>query len=302
MTTAASTTTAVTATTTTAVTATTATAVIAATTAPTGLKADPFVDRPFDVFVPSRYDAAEALPLIVLLHGYTASGVLQEAYLKFQALAEQRRFLYVHPDGTKDSLGQQFWNATDACCNLAGASVDDSAYLAALIERVRAMYNVDPKRIYLVGHSNGGFMSYRMACDHATTFAAIVSIAGATFADSSRCQPAAPINVLQIHGTSDGTIHYEGGNILGHTYPSAGTTVATWAAYDGCGSTPISSPDKLDLEDTISGAETSVSTFTGCTAGGSVTLWTITGAGHVPVISPTFSSDIVDFLYAHPKP
>jgi polyhydroxybutyrate depolymerase len=287
---------------TTTVAATTTSSVTTAATTTTTTTADPSTARPYDVFVPSTYDGSVAVPLVVLLHGYTASGAIQESYLQFQPLAEARGFLYVHPDGTTDSAGQKFWNATDACCNLFSASVDDSAYLIGLIEHVQSVYKVDPKRIYVVGHSNGAFMSYRMACDHADRIAAIVSLAGATFADVTKCKPSAPVSVLQIHGTADDTISYVGSEILGHAYPGAERSVASWATYDGCTSGPSVSDTKLDLEANIAGAETTDSTYTGCAQGSTVELWTIEGGAHVPAISSTFSSQVVDFLLAHPKP
>ena len=182
-------------------------------------------DRPYDVFVPTGYDAAAPTPLVLLLHGYTASGDIQEAYFQFEPLAESRGFLYVHPDGTVDPAGQQFWNATDACCAFGPDAADDVTYLMAIIEQVSAEYNVDPKAIFLAGHSNGGFMSYRMACEHADTIAGIASLAGATFADTADCTPSEPVSVLQVHGTSDETIKYDGGSIASVDYPSAPQTV-----------------------------------------------------------------------------
>ena len=259
-------------------------------------------DRPAGVFVPSSYDGSVSVPLVVLLHGYTASGDMAESYLELQPLAERRGFLYVHPDGAKDKTGQLFWNATDACCDMFSANVDSSAHLMTLIDNVRHTYNVDAKRIYVVGHSNGGFMAYRMACDHADRIAAIVSVAGATFADPNKCKPSEPVNVLQIHGTADEIINYQGDQIDGHAYPGAQATATTWASYNGCRPTPEASATPLDLEATIAGAETSVSVFADCPRGGAVELWTVDGGSHVPAISSTFSSRVIDFLYAHPKP
>ena len=100
-------------------------------------------DRPYDVFVPSGDDGSAALPLVMLLHGYGATGVVQDEYFGLQQLAEERGFLYVHPEGTTDSTDRQFWNATDACCDDFGSGIDDSAYLLDIITQIEADYNVD---------------------------------------------------------------------------------------------------------------------------------------------------------------
>jgi polyhydroxybutyrate depolymerase len=257
--------------------------------------------RPFDIFAPSSYDRSTPMPLVVLLHGFGASGAIQEAYFQLQPLAESRGFLYAHPDGTVNQIGKQFWNATDACCGFQ-TTVDDSAYLMALIHQVQAEYNVDPQRIFLVGHSNGGFMSYRMACDHADTIAAIVSLAGATFSDTSKCNPTEPVNVLEIHGTADGTIPYEGGVILGNAHPGAKETVADWATYNQCTGAAVDDTTPVDLEAGIAGDESTITRYADCPAGGAVELWTIPGGAHIPGLAATFGADIVDFLFAHPKP
>jgi len=258
-----------------------------------------FADRPYEVFVPSGYSAATAAPLVILLHGYGASGLIQEFYFNLQPQAEARGFLYVHPDGTKNQLDRAFWNATDGCCDNT-QSVDDSAYITFIIDRVSAAYNVDPARVYLVGHSNGGFMSYRMACDHADQVAAIVSLAGATFEDASKCAPSEPVSVLQIHGTSDETIRYEGGSTPVGSYPSAESTVAEWSDYNGC-TTTTESLGTADLGSLLEGDETAKKAFTGCPVDGKVELWTMAAGPHIPLFTENFAVDIIDWLYAHPK-
>ena len=257
-------------------------------------------ERPYEVFVPSVYDGATPTPLVILLHGYTASGSLQEAYWQIQPHAEARGFLYVHPDGTQDTQGNQFWNATDACCNFTGSDVDDSAYLRSIIDQVKAQYNVDPKRVFVMGHSNGGFMSYRMACDHADAIAAIASLAGATFNDPTLCQPSEPVSVLQIHGTADTTILYDGGSNDPFVYPGAVATVEAWATYNDCALT-TEPGTSLDLDSGLAGDETTVTRY-GCALEGKAELWTIDGGSHIPALSDSFAPSILDFLFAHPKP
>ncbi|MFS8065523.1 MAG: alpha/beta hydrolase family esterase, partial [Byssovorax sp.] len=258
-------------------------------------------DRPVDLHVPTSYACDKAAPLVILLHGYGASGAIQELYFNLTAESNKRGFLYAHPDGTKNSEGKQFWNATDACCNFEGSKVDDSAYISKLIEDVQAAYNVDAKRIYLIGHSNGGFMSYRMACEHGDQIAGFASLAGAMNNDVTKCPAATPVSVLQIHGTADETVAYNGGKFGPATYPSAETSVADWITFNKCGTTPDTSAAPLDLETTLAGSETKITSYTGCQAGTGVALWTMDGGSHIPTISQSFIPGVMDFLYAHPK-
>jgi polyhydroxybutyrate depolymerase len=183
-------------------------------------------DRPVTVHVPASYIPGTAAPLVIVLHGYAVSGALQDLYFGMTAVSDARGFLYAFPDGTVDSDGKRFWNATDACCDLHATKVDDSTYVSSLITQIQARYTVDPKRIFLVGHSNGAFMSYRMACDHADQIAAIASLAGAMFSDVSKCAPSQPVSVLQIHGTADDTVLFDGDQIAGQGYPGAKTTIS----------------------------------------------------------------------------
>ena len=96
------------------------------------------------------------LPLVMLLHAYRTDADVVDHYFGLQPLADSIGFLYVHPDGSKDSAGDEFWNATEACCDIHGSGIDDSGYLQGLIRDIEAAYSVDPKRVYVVGHSNGG--------------------------------------------------------------------------------------------------------------------------------------------------
>lgn len=264
--------------------------------------------RPTQLYVPTGYSDATPAPLLVLLHGYGASGGVQDLYLGLRQHAESRGFLYVFPDGTVDKAGNHFWNATDACCDFDATHVDDSAYVSGLIKEIGTRYKVDPKRVFLVGHSNGAFMSFRMSCDHADQIAAMVGIAGATWLDPSKCKPAAPVSVLQVHGTTDETVLYDGAPNLGSlpgdsAYPGAKVTMSTWAGYDGCATTLDTSAPSLDLDDTLAGTETTVSKYaSGCKSGSAVELWSIGGGKHLPNFSPSFDPKILDWLFAHAKP
>ncbi|MFO0615298.1 MAG: PHB depolymerase family esterase [Polyangiaceae bacterium] len=260
--------------------------------------------RSTEVHLPPGYDGKTPAPLLVMLHGYSVTAYLEELYLALQGPANDRGMIYVAPDGTPDQQGRQFWNATDACCNFYGSTVDDSGWLTALIDAISAKYNVDPKRVYLFGHSNGGFMAYRMACEHADRIAAIGSLAGAMWLDPTVCKPSAPVSVLQSHGTEDPEILYAGapdGTGGAGPYPSAKQTVLDWAALDGCAPTPVNAPAQ-DFVPTIAGAETAIEDYAqGCQKGTAVTLWSIQGGAHIPDVGDAYRKAVLDFLLAHPK-
>lgn len=253
--------------------------------------------RPYNFKIVGTYDG-KPTPLLVMLHGYTSSGMQEESYLKFSSVP--KTFLYAYPDGLKDGMQNRFWNATDACCNFYGNPVDDVAYIDAIIEDVAMKYAVDRKRIFVFGHSNGGFMAHRLACDLSSKIAAVGSLAGAVWNDASKCNPTDKIAVLQVHGTADATIAYGGGMIVGNTYPSAMTTMATWAAKNACTGTLVDTGMPIDIEAVIVGNETNVARYS-CTAG-TAELWSIQGGSHIPAFQPSFASLVYDFFLAHPKP
>jgi polyhydroxybutyrate depolymerase len=252
--------------------------------------------------VPTNYAVNTPAPLVVLLHGYGSNGAQQEGYMGFSALVDRFGFLLATPDGTQEAGGRnsRFWNASEACCNFFRSDLDDSAYVLAIINTVKAAYQVDERRIYLIGHSNGGFMSYKAAHDHSDVIAGIASLAGAE-ATVALPAPANPVHVLQIHGTADGTIAYEGGDIQGTTYPSAEQTIARWVDYNGC-SAQASVPAMLDLDLSIEGLDTTVARYSAdCLPGGSVELWTINEGAHIPAISSSFSENVIEWLLSRAK-
>jgi len=250
--------------------------------------------------VPDNYAKATPLPLVVLLHGYTSSGAGQDSYMKFSELVNEFGFLLLMPDGTLEAAGKKnrFWNATAACCDMQHSEVDDSAYLIDLINEVKAQYAVEDNHVYLIGHSNGGFMSHRMAYDHPETIAAIASLAGAAPAELTGPAPSRPVNILQIHGSRDATIKYTGGEINGVSYPSANETARKWAVYNTSAATANPLDNALDLDRGLPGEETTITQFD---KNGTVELWTIHDGGHVPALSTSFNRRVIQWLFAHPK-
>lgn len=256
--------------------------------------------RPYRLVVPTA--AKSPLALVLLLHGYNSSGAVSDGYFKLSQLAQEQGFLLATPEGTRDSGGSSFWNATDACCNRDGRAVDDVAYLAAVIDDVARHHDVDAKRVFVIGHSNGGFMAHRFACERADRVAGIVAFAGSGWKQPERCKPSQPVNVLQVHGDADASIRYGGGSPVSGAprYPSAAESVGGWALRNGCGAKASAKVPTLDLIQP-EGNETRQDDFQGCPKGGAVSLWTLEGGSHVPGLRPGWSKALVGWLLAHPR-
>ena len=273
--------------------------------------------RSFHLKVPLRHDPAAMVPLVILLHGFGADSTMQSLYFGLGDLAESKDFLFAYPDGTRILPGvaglaldgKMFWNATDACCQIGpGTRVDDVAFIRGIIDAVMATTNqVDPNRIFVVGHSNGSFMTHRIACEEPRV-AAIVTLSGAQWADPVKNCPVpggGKVSVLHLHGTKDVIIPYWGGVldwIFGlASHPSAPRTVEIWQQRNGCGglTTPYGS---LDLDSSVWGPETQQQKSGACPAGIDVELWTMVDSGHIPVLKPPqFANTIFTWLSNHPK-
>ncbi|MFC7880018.1 alpha/beta hydrolase family esterase [Isoptericola sp. NPDC057391] len=251
--------------------------------------------RPVEVHVPPGYDATRPAPLLVVLHGFGSDAARVDALLGLRADALARGVLYALPQGTEGPDGRRFWNASDACCGVDRGGVDDSAYLAQVIRTLAATYAVDPDRVAVVGYSNGGFMAYRTACDHADLVSVAVSLAGAMPADDGACRPSRPVSVVQAHGTADPVILAGGGLRDGHAYPAAAESAAAWARLDECAA-PTTAPVRRDLDSAVPGPETTVTTWAGCAGGATVELWSIAGADHAPTLARSFTTAVLDLV------
>ena len=111
------------------------------------------LERSYILYVPTNYDGANAVPLVLNLHGYSSNAGQQMIYSEFYEIAETEGFILIHPEGTIDDMGFQFWNSGDF------SEVDDVGFLSTLIDTIASEYNINTDRVYSMGMSNGGFMS-----------------------------------------------------------------------------------------------------------------------------------------------
>ena len=256
-------------------------------------------DRPAALLVPRGADRSEPRPLIVLLHGYGSFAQQADEYFRFSNWVDKAGFGLLLPNGTRDRNGVQFWNGTEECCDMFGAEPDDVGYLKSLIEEARGHASFD--QVYAVGHSNGGFMAYRLACEEVPGLAGIVSLAGGAHSAAEQCRSPEPLSVLQIHGTEDDLVLYETGRLPTHPdpdrqpVPGAWASVTRWAERAGCDINAVEELGQIDADSAVEGDETTIKRYsTGCTNSTVMELWTIEGGGHVPIVWETdFTPEIL---------
>jgi polyhydroxybutyrate depolymerase len=254
--------------------------------------------------------STEPRPLLVMLHGFTGSETPEEDMeneMHVLPEADKRGIYVAQPRGSEDTVFGKFaWNATDACCGWNLNNVNDIGYIHAMVTEIESQHAIDPKRIFIFGHSNGGFMAHRLACDSAGRFAGIVSLAGAPWSDPKKCQPSAPIAMLQVHGTADTTVLYDGGAPYGIVAlaeaPGAEELTRMWRDKNRCGEAADVSAAPVDLVEDLAGAETKKTLYAGCEGNGATELWTIDQGIHSPNFNASFASAIFDFLLHSPKP
>jgi polyhydroxybutyrate depolymerase len=282
-----------------------------------GRGTDPPIDvdlqgRLYDLKVPSGYDASKPAPLLIMIHGFSSAAnpapwTDMDDYMKISPEADQRGVIVALVHATIDTLlGRYFWNGTDSCCDFEKTGVNDVGYVMAVVKEVSTKYNVDPKRLFVLGHSNGGFMTHRLACDQADKFAAVVSLAGEVYKDETRCAASAPIAVLQVQGDADMTVPYAGGSPAGVAVlppaPGAIETTQTWAAKNNCDVAADTKQPPFDLVSDLDGPETTKLVYKNCEANGATELWTIHLGPHSPNFNASWAPAVLDFLMAHPKP
>lgn len=250
-------------------------------------------DRGSQLVLPIAISEDASLPLLINLHGYTGTGASQSLYTHLAEAAVEAGIAYIAPTGSKDNQGSTFWNANSACCNFNNSDVNDVAFIDSLIEKSSQVANIDPKRVYLFGHSNGAFMSYAYLCSGGTKVTAIAGLAGAMNLDSSLCT-SKPSNILHIHGELDETILYQGGSLFGAKYTSAQSTINQWSVINGCRKGKDSD---MDLLESLAGVDT-VKVSYRCNQG-SLEFWRLPKGEHSPVLDIGFARNVLVWLMAN---
>ncbi len=201
------------------------------------------IQRNYILYIPELYDGSSDVPLVLNFHGFGSNANQQMFYGDFRDIADTEGFLLVHPEGTT-FIGNQFWNVGFPGLS---STVDDVGFTEALIDELATLYAIDLDRVYATGMSNGGFMSFLLACQLSEKIAAVASVTGSVTQDTfDDCNAQHPIPVLQIHGTDDGVVLYNGNNL---SIPIA-DVISYWVDYNNCETTPtITTLPDVDVSD-----------------------------------------------------
>lgn len=260
-------------------------------------------ERTYHLHLPGSVAPPARMPVLIVLHGGGGNGRNVEQTTGFSQLADQNGFIAVYPDGSGRLSNRLTWNAFNCCAYAYSEQVDDVEFISAMIDQLIADYPVDPARIYVTGHSNGGMMTYRIGCELADKVAAIAPYAGAL--NTGSCTPSQPLPVLDVHGEDDTHVPVAGGVTPNRGLGVDNTRVdkplsfamQTWAEINDCNPTPL----------VEASAAAAVTTYTGCSGGAEVESMVIHGWGHKwpnPAIGAPLdaASTIWDFVSQFTRP
>ena len=244
--------------------------------------------REFFVYIPEKYTSDQnPAPLLLSLHGYTSTARTNLSYSGFQQLADEEGFVVVYPQGSiLQSTQETHWNVGGWTVS---SETDDVLFIRELLDHLDKNLSIDRSRVYSTGMSNGGFMSYELACQLSDRIAAIASVTGTMTPQTyANCKPTRPLSVLQIHGLRDSVVPYRGNGIM----TPIDQVMSYWASENNC----VPNPEITQIADrTEDGFGGNRRQFFGCDNDSSVELITLDAMGHDwPIANRLYRSQDID--------
>jgi polyhydroxybutyrate depolymerase len=232
--------------------------------------------RLYLVHVPKGYDPKKPVPVVLALHGAAMNGPMMVWFSGLNKTSEEGNFVVVYPSGTGTGPFLT-WNAGGFKGKMAEGRADDVAFIGKLLDDLGTVINVDAKRVYACGMSNGAMMCYRLAAEMSDRIAAIASVAGTIAIETSN--PTRPVPVIHFHGTKDQFVPFEMPQEKRRSFmrlKSVQDSIQTWVKLDGCDDEPKT--DVLSKDDDE--MKVTRNTYGGGKDGSEVVLVIIEGGGH----------------------
>ena len=247
------------------------------------------LERSYLLLIPSDLPNQQPVPVVFAFHGYTITPTGMRYASRMDDIADREKFIVVYPKGIEFSWNTGWKEGTHGGYALAN-NVDEPAFIRQILADLDTFTKIDPKRIYAMGHSQGGMVAYRLGCEMSDTFAAIASVAGVhLFSD---CNPTQAVSVVHVHTISDPHVPFSGGGT--NDFPSVEEGIETWVEINNC--------TNSEKEEDEANGITHIS-YTPCQAGTAVELYTIDSASHDWPRTKMPASEIIwEFFAAHPMP
>jgi len=237
------------------------------------------LDRTYLVHVPPQYDAKKPTPVVLVYHGAMTDAAITVRLTGLNDKADKEGFIAVYPNGTGQLAPLLTWNAGNCCGSAEADNVDDVGFTRALLDDLAKRLNVDAKRVYATGISNGGMMCYRLASELSDRIAAIAPVSGPM--GLVKCHPKRPVSVMHFHGTDDKFVPLQGGpgvrTLAAVNFYSVDHSIAAWVKADGCPKKPKVADEPKKFDD---GTRVERKTYGPGKDGAEVVLFVIHGGGH----------------------
>ncbi len=223
--------------------------------------------RTYYLYIPKSYHSDRPMPLVLVFHGDGGSGHSISDVTRFNALAEQKGFIVVYPDGIKQKWGLGTNSQTH---------IDDVSFVSTLIDHLKSQLSINSHKVYATGFSKGAILTQALACKLPNKIAAFASVAGSLPARiKPNCLPQTPVSMLTINGTNDQDVHYQGdNNIQRGALISIPEMVNFWRVHDKCSSPaaisqlPNSNPNLKTTQ------------YSSCSGGSEVSQLAVVNGGH----------------------
>lgn len=189
--------------------------------------------RNYILNLPPGYYDSSGFSLVIALHGGGGSASQFERTNLLTEKANASGFIVIYPEGTGVI---KTWNAGTCCGSAVTNQINDVKFISQLIDKLLATYKINPKKVYATGHSNGGMMCYRLACELSNKIAAIAANSS-TMVAASACHPARPMPVLHMHSKLDQSVVYTGGigNGISNVYcPPLDSVLNVFSLQNNC--------------------------------------------------------------------